>query len=91
MEVCRPSEGAGPDAGGGGDSAQVLTPGVIAAVTNLRTAADPGERAAWVALASTPGIGWPRLGALLAATGSARGALEAPFAFLCSIPGISRA
>ncbi|MFZ5625642.1 MAG: DNA-processing protein DprA [Gemmatimonadota bacterium] len=64
---------------------------MIAAVTNLRTAADPGERAAWVALASTPGIGWPRLGALLAATGSARGALEAPFAFLCSIPGISRA
>lgn len=49
------------------------------------------ERAAYVALALTPGIGRARLDALLAATGSASGALKAPLAFLCTVPGISRA
>jgi DNA processing protein len=48
-------------------------------------------RAAWVALALTPGIGPRRFAALLAATETPHGALSAPFAFLCSIPGISRA
>lgn len=48
-------------------------------------------RAAWVALALTPGIGPQRFAALLAATETPHGALSAPFAFLCSIPGISRA
>lgn len=48
-------------------------------------------RAAWVALALTPGIGPKRFAALLAATETPLGALSAPFAFLCTIPGISRA
>lgn len=48
-------------------------------------------RAAWVALALTPGIGPRRFAALLAATETPHGALSAPFAFLCAIPGISRA
>ncbi|MGH7733047.1 MAG: hypothetical protein ACREOE_04920, partial [Gemmatimonadales bacterium] len=48
-------------------------------------------RAAWVALALTPGIGPQRFAALLAATETPHGALSAPFAFLCTIPGISRA
>ncbi|MGB7212406.1 MAG: DNA-processing protein DprA [Gemmatimonadales bacterium] len=48
-------------------------------------------RAAWVALALTPGIGPQRFAALLSATETPHGALSAPFAFLCTIPGISRA
>lgn len=48
-------------------------------------------RAAWVSLALTPGIGPQRFAALLAATETPHGALSAPFAFLCTIPGISRA
>ena len=49
------------------------------------------ERAAYVALALTPGIGPQRLTSLLAACQTATGALAAPFAFLCSVPGISPA
>ena len=49
------------------------------------------ERAAYVALALTPGIGPARLEALLAHCHSPFGALSAPFAFLCTVPGISRA
>lgn len=49
------------------------------------------DRAAWVALALTPGIGQVRMESLLAACETAGGALAAPFAFLCAIPGISRA
>ena len=49
------------------------------------------ERAAFVALALTPGIGWARLRALLDRCETASGALKAPFEFLCTVPGISRA
>jgi DNA processing protein len=44
-----------------------------------------------VALALTPGIGAVRLDSLLQHAGSAYGALSAPFAFLCAVPGISSA
>jgi DNA processing protein len=49
------------------------------------------ERAAYVALALTPGVGTARLATLLAACGSALGALSAPFAFLRSLPGMTTA
>jgi DNA processing protein len=49
------------------------------------------ERAAYVALALTPGIGAKRLAALLEHCQTATGALSAPFAFLCTVPGITRA
>ncbi|HET7110961.1 MAG TPA: hypothetical protein VFI41_08805, partial [Gemmatimonadales bacterium] len=49
------------------------------------------DRAAYVALALTPGIGSARLQNLLAACGSATGALMAPVAFLGTVPGISAA
>ncbi len=49
------------------------------------------DRAAWVALALVPGIGATRFHSLLAATGSPLGALSAPFAFLCTVPGMSKA
>ncbi|MGE0352279.1 MAG: DNA-processing protein DprA [Gemmatimonadales bacterium] len=49
------------------------------------------QRAAHVALAMTPGIGPARLATLLAAFETPHGALSAPFAFLCSLPGFSRA
>lgn len=56
-------------------------------MTNL----PPDERAARVALALVPAVGPVRMAALLAASETALGALAAPFAFLCAIPGISRA
>ena len=49
------------------------------------------ERAAYVALALTPGIGPARMAALLEACETPAGALAAPAAFLRSIPGISPA
>jgi len=49
------------------------------------------ERAAWVAVALTPGIGASRMRHLLAACTTAHGALMAPFSFLCAIPGVSGA
>jgi len=49
------------------------------------------DRAGYVALALAPGIGPVRLRTLLDACGSPDGALSAPFAFLCSLPGFSRA
>lgn len=49
------------------------------------------ERAMYVALAMTPGIGPHRLATLLKACRSALGAHAAPFAFLASLPGFSRA
>ncbi len=49
------------------------------------------ERAAYVALALTPGIGAKRLAALLHHCHTATGAHSAPFAFLCTVPGITRA
>ena len=47
------------------------------------------ERAAWVALALTPGIGASRLHALLEACHTPLGAISAPFEFLRTIPGIT--
>jgi DNA processing protein len=49
------------------------------------------DRAAWVALALVPGIGATRFHSLLQATGSPLGALSAPFAFLCTVPGMTKA
>lgn len=49
------------------------------------------SRAAYVALALTPGIGAVRLAALLDYCQTPLGALSAPFEFLRSIPGISAA
>jgi DNA processing protein len=49
------------------------------------------ERAAWVALALTPGIGPSRLHALVEACHSPLGALSAPFEFLRTVPGITAA
>lgn len=51
----------------------------------------PEERAARVALSLVPAIGPARMTALLNACSTALGAHSAPFAFLCAIPGISRA
>ncbi len=49
------------------------------------------QRAAYVALALTSGIGPSRLQAILEACQTATGAFSAPFAFLRSIPGLSPA
>ncbi len=49
------------------------------------------DREAWITLALTPGIGPTRFQSLLRAFGSPDGAHSAPFAFLCAVPGISRA
>ena len=49
------------------------------------------ERAAYVALALTPGIGAQRMATLLASCDTAHGALAAPFSFLRTLPGIGRA
>jgi DNA processing protein len=48
-------------------------------------------RAAWVALATTPGIGPARLHALLAVHHTPLGALSAPFALLRAVPGMTAA
>ena len=48
------------------------------------------ERSAYVSLALTPGVGPARIATLLEACSTATGALSAPFAFLCSLPGIAR-
>jgi DNA processing protein len=47
------------------------------------------ERAAWVALALTPGIGASRLHALIEACHTPLGAISAPFEFLRTIPGLT--
>lgn len=49
------------------------------------------DRAAWVAVALTPGIGAARMRQLLAACTTAHGALTAPFSLLRAIPGFSGA
>jgi DNA processing protein len=49
------------------------------------------ERAAYLALTQVPGMGPARLKTLLTAFSSANGAHSAPFAFLCTLPGFSRA
>jgi DNA processing protein len=53
--------------------------------------ASESDRAAYVALALTPGIGFTRLATLLQAFTTAHGALAAPLAFLGAIPGVSKA
>jgi DNA processing protein len=49
------------------------------------------QRAAYLALAQVPGIGPARLQTLLQACETPLGAHSAPFEFLCTLPGISRA
>jgi DNA processing protein len=49
------------------------------------------ERAAWVALALTPGVGPSRLHALVQACHSPLGAISAPFEFLRTVPGLTTA
>ena len=49
------------------------------------------QRAAYVALALTPGIGPSRLHAIVKACHTATGAFSAPLAFLRSIPGLTPA
>ena len=49
------------------------------------------EVAAYLALSQVPGIGAARLHALVAAFGSAGGALHAPHGAIASLPGFSRA
>jgi DNA processing protein len=49
------------------------------------------ERAAYVALALIPGLSHARLSRLLEACDTPLGAISAPFAFLGTVPGISRA
>jgi DNA processing protein len=49
------------------------------------------ERAAWIALALTPGIGEERLAALLGRFGSAAAVLEAPASALREVPGVGTA
>src|SRR5690349_13102258 len=49
------------------------------------------ERAAWVALGLVPGIGASRFHSLISVLGSPLGALSAPFAFLCTVPGMTKA
>jgi DNA processing protein len=49
------------------------------------------ERLAYLTLALVPGMGPTRLDTLLSAFDTALGAHSAPFAFLCTVPGISRA
>lgn len=49
------------------------------------------ERAAWVAIALTPGIGSARMRYLIEEFKTAHGALTAPFSLLCAVTGISGA
>ena len=49
------------------------------------------ERVAYAALALTPGLSVSRLHALYQVFGSWSGAMSAPFAFLRTVPGLSRA
>ena len=49
------------------------------------------ERLAYLALTQVPGMGPARLQTLLTAFSTANGAHSAPFEFLCSLPGFSRA
>src|SRR5690606_15443635 len=58
--------------------------------TSPWTVSTTTDRAAYLAVALAPGIGIGRLHSLLSVCCTPRGALEAPFEFLCTIPGISR-
>ena len=49
------------------------------------------ERVAYLTLTQVPGMGSARLKNLLAVCSTARGAHSAPFEFLCTVPGVSRA
>ena len=46
------------------------------------------ERAAWLAIALIPGIGWARMQTLIQSFGSPSGALAAPLAFLEALPAL---
>jgi DNA processing protein len=50
-----------------------------------------GERLAYLALSQVPGMGAARLKTLLTTCTTALGAHSAPFEFLCTLPGFSRA
>lgn len=49
------------------------------------------DRLAWLTLSLVPGVGPERLRQLVDAFGSPGGALVAPLAFLCTVPGVSAA
>lgn len=57
----------------------------------MTTTTTPEERAAYVALATLPGLSPDRLHALQQTFQTWHGALAAPFELLCTVPGISRA
>ncbi|HEU4829603.1 MAG TPA: DNA-processing protein DprA [Gemmatimonadales bacterium] len=54
------------------------------------TTSATSDRAAYLAVALSSGMGIERLHSIFQACSSAHGALAAPFAFLCTIPGLSR-
>src|SRR5688572_25072685 len=54
------------------------------------TTSAQSERAAYLAVALSPGIGIGRLHSILNACSTPLGALSAPYAFLCTVPGLSR-
>ena len=54
------------------------------------TISAPTDRAAFLAVALSPGIGIGRLHSILNACSTPYGALAAPYAFLCTVPGMSR-
>jgi DNA processing protein len=54
------------------------------------TTSAQSDRAAYLAVALSPGIGIGRLHSILNACSTPLGALSAPYAFLCTVPGLSR-
>lgn len=64
-------------------------PHLTTSLTSSPCGLGPEDRESYLTLALTPGVGPERLASLLTAFGSPGGALMAPFAFLCAIPGIS--
>ena len=54
------------------------------------TTTETSDRAAYLAVALSSGIGIGRLHSILQACSTPHGALAAPFEFLCAIPGLSR-
>lgn len=68
-----------------------LPPGRPCASPPVDWSTHADQRAAWLALSLSPGVGWSRLSCVLTACDTPLGAISAPFAFLCAIPGIGRA
>ena len=54
------------------------------------TTSAQSDRAAYLAVALSPGIGIGRLHSILNVCSTPHGALSAPYAFLCTVPGLSR-